>query len=66
MPNIQTRWAVAGVVALIFGVIAAIVYFRLANAISGGAALLMFVGLFGMIVGFGILFAVYRLVRKLE
>ena len=66
MPNISTRWVVVGVVALFFGLVSAIVVLRVTNAISGEMAKLMLVALVGMYVGFGILIAVYRLVRKLE
>ena len=66
MPNIRTRWVVVGVVALFFGLVGAIVYSRFTNAISGELAKLMLVALVGLYVGFGILIAVYRLVRKLE
>ena len=66
MPNIRTRWVVAALISLFFGVVATIVLLRMNNAISGAMALLMLVGSAGLYVGFGILFAVYRLVRKLE
>ena len=66
MPNIKTRWVVVGVVALFFGLVSAIVFLRMTNAISGEMAKLMLVALVGLYVGFGILIAVYRFVRKLE
>ena len=66
MPNIRTRWVVVGVVALFIGLVSAIVFSRFTNAISGELAKLMLVALVGLYVGFGILIAVYRLVRKLE
>ena len=66
MPNIRTRWVVIGVIALFFGLVGAIVFLRFTNAISGEMTKLMLVALLGLYVGFGILIAVYRLVRKLE
>ena len=66
MPNIRTRWVVVGVVVLFFGLVGAIVFLRVTNAISREMARLMLVALVGLYVGFGILIAVYRLVRKLE
>ena len=66
MPNIRTRWVVVGFVALFFALVGAIVFFRMTGVISVEMGLLMLVTLVGMYVGFGILIAVYRLVRKLE
>jgi len=66
MANTRTRWAVAGIIALFFGLAATVVAVRLSGAISGQMALLMLVGLIGLYIGFGILFAVYRFVRDLE
>ena len=66
MPNIRTRWVVVAFVALFFALVGAIVFFRMTGAISVEMGLLMLVALVGMYVGFGILVAVYRLVRKLE
>ena len=66
MPNIRTRWVVAGVVALFLGLIGTIVYFRVADAISAELARLMVAGLIALYVGIGFLIAVYRFVNKLE
>ena len=66
MPNIRTRWVVAGVVASFLGLVGAIVYFRVADAISPELARLMVVGLIALYVGVGFLIAVYRFVNKLE
>ena len=66
MPNIRTRWVVAGVVASFLGLVGAIVYFRVADAISAELARLMVVGLIALYVGIGFLIAVYRFVNKLE
>ena len=66
MPNIRTRWVVAGVIASFLGLIGVIVYFRVADAISAELARLMVAGLIALYVGIGFLIAVYRFVNKLE
>jgi len=66
MPNARTKWAVAGVIVVFFGLAATVIAVRLSGAISGQMALLMLVALIGLYIGFGIMFAVYRFVRDLE
>ena len=66
MPNIRTRWVVVGVVVSFLGLVGAILYSRMADAISGELARLMVAGLIALYVGFGFLILVYRFVRDLE
>ena len=62
----SARWMVIGAVLLFVALIAAVVALRLIKAIEYEVALLMFVALIGLYVGFGILIAVYRFMRRLE
>ena len=66
MPGHTTLKVVAGI-AVSFAVLAGTIIFLLVmKIISFGVAKLMLVALLGMYVGFGILIAIYRLIRKLE
>ena len=66
MPRHTTLKVVAGI-AVSFAVLAGTIIFLLfMKTITFGVAKLMLVALLGMYVGFGILIAIYRLIRKLE
>jgi hypothetical protein len=66
MPRHTTLKVVAGI-AVSFAVLAGTIIFLLfVKIITCGVAKLMLVALLGMYVGFGILIAIYRLIRKLE
>ena len=66
MPRHATLKVVAGI-AVSFAVLAGTIIFLLfMKIITFGVAKLMLVALLGMYVGFGILIAIYRLIRKLE
>jgi len=66
MPKTRTRWVVIGVAALFLAFVGVIVLLRATKTIGFELAMLMLVALLGMYVGFGVLIAVYRFVRKLE
>ena len=66
MPKNRTLKLVAAIAASFVVLAGAIVLLSEANMITPATALLMFVALVGMYVGFGILIAVYRLIRRLE
>ena len=57
---------VAGIAASFAGLVGVIIFLWEAKIITFEMALLMFVALLGMYLGFGILIAVYRLVGKLD
>ena len=57
---------VAGLVALFTALVVAILFLAVEKKITGTLAMLMFIALLGMYVGFGFLIAVYRFVAKLE
>jgi CRISPR/Cas system endoribonuclease Cas6 (RAMP superfamily) len=57
---------VAGVAASFAGFVGTIVLLLEMRIVTLGIAKLMLVALLGMYIGFGILIAVYRLIRKLE
>ena len=66
MPRHTTLKVVAGI-AVSFAVLAGTIIFLLfMKIVTFGVAKLMLVALLGMYVGFGILIAIYRLIRKLE
>ena len=66
MPRHTTLKVVAGI-AVSFAVLGGTIIFLLfMKIITFGVAKLMLVALLGMYVGFGILIAIYRLIRKLE
>jgi ABC-type uncharacterized transport system fused permease/ATPase subunit len=66
MPTNRTLKVVAGIAASFTGLVATIILLWKAKIVSFEMAKLMLVALLGMYVGFGILIAVYRLMRKLE
>ena len=66
MPRHTTLKVVAGI-AVSFAVLAGTIIFLLfMKIVTFGVAKLMLVALLGMYVGFGILIAIYRLIRKME
>ena len=66
MPRSRTLIVVAGIAASFIGLVATIIFLSVMKIISLEVAKLMLVALVGMYIGFGILIAVYRLIRKLE
>jgi uncharacterized membrane protein YeaQ/YmgE (transglycosylase-associated protein family) len=66
MPRHRTLKIAAGIVASFAGLAGAIIFLLVMKIISFGVAKLMLVALLGMYVGFGILIAIYRLIRNLE
>jgi len=66
MPRKRTLKIVAGIAASFIALASTIVFLSEAKIISFEMANLMLVALFGMYLGFGILIAVYRLMRRLE
>jgi hypothetical protein len=66
MPKNRTLKVVAGIAASFIGLVGTIIFLLENRIISFEMALLMFVALLAMYVGFGILIAVYRLMGKLE
>ena len=66
MSKTRTRWVVVGVAASFIGFVGTIVLLRATKIVGFELAMLMLVALLGMYVGFGVLIAVYRFVRKLE
>jgi hypothetical protein len=66
MPKNRTIKVVAGIAALFTGLAGTIILLLEKEIISIEMAILMLVALLAMYVGFGILIAVYRLMRKLE
>ena len=66
MPRNRTLKAIAGIAASFIGLVGTIIFLSVMKIISFEVAKLMVVALVGMYVGFGILIAVYRLIRKLE
>ena len=62
----RTLKVVAGIAVSFFALVATIVFLSETKIISFGVAKLMLVALLGMYVGFGILIAIYRLIRKME
>jgi hypothetical protein len=68
MPRNRTRTlkVIAGIAASFIGLVGTIIFLSVMKIISFEVAKLMVVALVGMYVGFGILIAVYRLIRKLE
>jgi len=51
---------------LFFGLIALILYLAVEKVVTPQMAMLMFVALFGLYVGFGVLIGVYRFMSKLD
>jgi ABC-type uncharacterized transport system fused permease/ATPase subunit len=66
MARNRTLKIVAGIAASFIGLVATIIFLWQMKIISLEVAKLMLVALVGMYIGFGILIAVYRLIRKLE
>ena len=66
MPKNRTLKVVAGIAASFTGLVGTIIFLSEAKIISFEMAMLMFVALLGIYLGFGVLIAVYRLVGKLE
>jgi hypothetical protein len=66
MSRNRTLKVVAGVAASFAGLVGTIVLLLEMRIVTLGIAKLMLVALLGMYIGFGILIAVYRLIRKLE
>jgi hypothetical protein len=66
MPKNRTLKVVAGIAASFTGLVGTIIFLLEKKIISFEMAILMFVALLAMYVGFGILIAVYRLMSKLE
>lgn len=66
MSKHRTLKLVAGIAASFIGLAGAIVFLLAAKIITPPMAMLALVALLGLYVGFGVLVAVYRLVRGLE
>jgi hypothetical protein len=66
MPRSRTLIVVAGIAASFIGLVATIIFLSVMKIISFEMAKLMLAALVAMYVGFGILIAVYRLIRRLE
>ena len=62
----RTLKVVAGIAVSFIAFVATIISLSEMQIISFGVAKLMLVALLGMYVGFGILIAIYRLIRKLD
>jgi len=66
MPRNRTLKVAAGIAASFIGLVGTIIFLSIMKIISVEVAKLMLVALVGMYIGFGILIAVYRLIRNLE
>lgn len=66
MPKSRTLKVVAGIAASFSGFVGAIIFLLEKKIVTFQMAILMFVALVAMYVGFGILIAVYRFMDKLE
>ena len=66
MPENGTPKIVAGMAASFTGLAGAVIFLLVTKTVSVQMGMLMLVALVGMHLGFGILIAVYRLIRKLE
>jgi hypothetical protein len=66
MSENRTLKLVVGMVASFVGLAGVIIFLLATKIVSAQMGILMLVALVGMHLGFGILIAVYRLVRKLE
>ena len=66
MPRSRTLKVVAGIAVSLVGLIGTIIFLSAMGIISVEMAKLMLAALFAMYIGFGILIAIYRLLRKLE
>jgi len=65
-PNKKSLRIALGVAGLFMALIVLIVFLRAKSVITTQMAILMFVAMLGLYVGFGALIAVYRFVSKLE
>ena len=66
MPESGMRIAAVGIAVSFLALAGTIVYLAATKTIGPELAKLMLVALLGLYVGFGVLIAVYRLMRKLE
>ena len=66
MKKNRTLIVAAGIAASFAGLVGTIIFLLVMKIITFGVAKLMLVALLGMYVGFGILIAIYRLIRNLE
>ena len=66
MPKTGTLKVVAGVAASFISLVGVIIFLSEAKIIGFELAMLMFVALLGLYLGFGVLVIVYRLVGKLD
>jgi hypothetical protein len=66
MPRKRTLTIAAGILASFAGLAGVIVVLSRTATVSVTAAKLMLVALLGLYFGFGVLIAVYRLIRRLE
>lgn len=62
----RTLKTVAAIAASFVGLVGTVIFLSQTKIISYEMGLLMLVALLGMYFGFGVLIAVYRLIRKLE
>ena len=62
----RTLIVVVGIAVSFITLVATIIFLSETQIISFGVAKLMLVALLGLYVGFGILIAIYRLIRKME
>jgi len=66
MPRKRTLTIVAGIAASFIGLVGVVIFLSRTATVSVTVAKLMLVALLGLYFGFGVLIAVYRLVRRLE
>ena len=66
MPKNRALKVIAGIAASFAGLVGTIILLSVAKIVSFEMAMLMFVALLGLYIGFGILIAVYRLIGRLE
>jgi hypothetical protein len=66
LPKNTNAWIAIGVIGSFIALIAGIVWLRLSKVITFELTMLMMVALVGLYLGFGVLIAVYRFVRKLD
>ena len=66
MPKNRALKVVAGIAASFAALVGTIIILSVTEIVSFAMAKLMLVALLGLYIGFGVLIAVYRLIRKLE
>lgn len=66
MPKKRALQIVVGIAASFAGLAGTIIFLSVAKIVSVEMAMLMLAALLGLYVGFGVLVAVYRLIRRLE